>query len=42
MINAPKTKGAMQIRFSSRIFQNPTISGELIFPNLSKKTMKIF
>jgi hypothetical protein len=36
-ITAPKTKGAMQIRFSSRIFQNPTISGELIFPDLSKK-----
>jgi hypothetical protein len=42
MINAPKVKGAMQIRFSSRIFQNPTISGELIFPDLSKKDYEDF
>ena len=32
----------MQIRFSSRIFQNPTISGELIFPSLSKKDYEDF
>jgi hypothetical protein len=42
MINAPKVKGAMQIRFSSKIFKDPTISGELIFPDLSKKDYEDF
>ena len=42
MINAPKIKGAMQIRFSSKIFKDPTISGELIFPDLSKKDYEDF
>ena len=42
MINAPKTKGAMQIRFSSKIFKDPTISGEIIFPDLSKKDYEEF
>jgi hypothetical protein len=42
MINAPKTKGAMQIRFSSKIFKDPTISGELVFPDLSRKDYEEF
>ena len=42
MIMAPKTKGAMQIRFSSKIFKDPTISGDLIFPNLTKKDYEDF
>lgn len=42
MIMAPKSKGAMQIRFSSRIFKDPTISGELLFPDLTKKDYENF
>jgi len=42
MINAPKSKGAMQIRFSSKIFKDPTISGELVFPDLSTKEYEDF
>lgn len=42
MIMAPKTKGAMQIRFSSKIFKDPTISGELLFPDLTKKDYEEF
>jgi len=42
MIMAPKSKGAMQIRFSSKIFKDPTISGELIFPDLTKKDYEDF
>jgi len=42
MITAPKTKGAMQIRFSSKIFKDPTISGDLFFPDLSKKDYEDF
>ena len=42
MINAPKSKGAMQIRFSSKIFKDPTISGELVFPDLSRKDYEDF
>lgn len=42
MIMAPKSKGAMQIRFSSKIFKDPTISGELLFPNLTKKDYEEF
>lgn len=42
MIMAPKSKGAMQIRFSSKIFKDPTISGELLFPDLTKKDYEEF
>ena len=42
MIMAPKSKGAIQIRFSSKIFKEPTISGDLIFPNLTKKDYESF
>lgn len=42
MIMAPKSKGAMQIRFSSKIFKDPTISGELLFPDLTKKDYENF
>jgi hypothetical protein len=42
MITAPKSKGAMQIRFSSKIFKDPTISGELVFPDLSRKDYEEF
>ena len=42
MIMAPKSKGAMQIRFSSKIFKDPTISGELFFPDLTKKDYENF
>lgn len=42
MIMAPKTKGALQIRFSSKIFKDPTISGELLFPDLTKKDYEEF
>ena len=42
MITAPKSKGAMQIRFSSKIFKDPTISGELVFPDLTKKDYEEF
>lgn len=42
MITAPKSKGAMQIRFSSKIFKDPTISGEILFPDLTKKDYEEF
>ena len=42
MIMAPKSKGVMQIRFSSKIFKDPTISGELLFPDLTKKDYENF
>ena len=42
MIMAPKSKGVMQIRFSSKIFKDPTISGELFFPDLTKKDYENF
>ena len=42
MITAPKSKGAMQIRFSSKIFKDPTVSGELVFPDLTKKDYEEF
>ena len=42
MITAPKTKGAMQIRFSTKILKDPTISGEIVFPNLTKKDYEDF
>lgn len=42
MIMAPKSKGAMQIRYSSKIFKDPTISGELLFPDLTKKDYEEF
>jgi hypothetical protein len=42
MITAPKSKGALQIRFSSKIFKDPTISGEILFPDLTKKDYEEF
>lgn len=42
MVTAPKTKGSMQIRFSTRILKSASISGEIIFPNLTKKEYEDF
>jgi hypothetical protein len=42
MITAPKSKGAMQIRFSSKILKDPSISGVLVFPDLTRKDYEEF
>ena len=42
MIKEPKTSGSIQIRYSSKIFSNPTISGEIVFPNLTNQEYKEF
>ena len=42
MIKEPKSKGSIQIRYSSKILSNPTISGEIVFPNLTNEEYKEF
>lgn len=42
MIKEPKSKGSIQIRYSSKILSNPTISGEIVFPNLTNQEYKEF
>ena len=42
MIKEPKTSGSIQIRYSSKILSNPTISGEIVFPNLTNQEYKEF
>jgi len=42
MIKAPKSAGSIQIRYSSKMLSNPTISGEIEFPNLTNQEYKEF
>ena len=42
MIKEPKQSGSIQIRYSSKILSNPTISGEIVFPNLTNQEYKEF